>query len=106
MNGLEIEKPHSPEFKNFLLIAEALGEMGWRPFRTEVCLAHMGLCVCGQLDALFKNDNEELAILDWKNCKNVKFENPFRSLKEPLNHLAECNGNIYSLQLNTYRLAC
>ena len=106
LNGLEIEKPHSPEFKNFLLLAEALREMGWMPFRTEVCLAHMGLCVCGQLDALFRNDDEELAILDWKNCKNVKFENPFRSLKEPLNHLAECNGNIYSLQLNTYRPAC
>ena len=74
LNGLEIEKPHSPEFKNFLLLAEALREMGWMPFRTEVCLAHMGLCVCGQLDALFRNDDEELAILDWKNCKNVKFD--------------------------------
>ena len=45
LNGLEIEKPHSPEFKNLLLLAEALREMGWMPFRTEVCLAHMGLCV-------------------------------------------------------------
>ena len=106
LNNREIEKPHSPEFKNFLLIAEALGEMGWRPFRTEVCLVHLGLCVAGQLDALFRNDNEELAILDWKNCKDVTFENRFRSLKEPLNHLAECNGNLYSLQLNTYRPAC
>ena len=103
LNGLEIEKPHSPEFKHFLLVSNALAEMGWRPFRTEVCLTHIGLCVCGQLDALFKNDHGELCILDWKNCKNVKFENKFRSLREPLNHLAECNGNLYSLQLNAYR---
>ena len=41
LNGLEIEKPHSREFKHFLLIAETLEEMGWKPFRTEVCLAHM-----------------------------------------------------------------
>ena len=64
---------------------------------------HVGLCVAGQLDALFSNDDGELCIWDWKRSKNVKFENPFRSLKEPLNHLAECNGYLYALQLNTYR---
>ena len=105
LNGLEVEQPHSPEFKHFLLISEALAEMGWRPFRTEVCLTHIGLCLCGQLDALFWNDEKELAVLDWKNCRNVTFENNFRSLKEPLQHLAESNGNLYSLQLNTYRPA-
>ena len=103
LNGLEIQPPHSPEFKHFLLVANALAEMGWWPYRTEVCLTHIGLCVCGQLDALFQNERGELCILDWKNCKNVRFENPFRTLKEPLQHLAECNGNLYSLQLNTYR---
>ena len=105
LNGMDVEKPHSPEFRNFLLVAKALAEMGWRPYRTEVCLTHMGLCVCGQLDALFQNEKGELCILDWKNCKNVQFENPFRTLKEPLQHLADCNGNLYALQLNAYRPA-
>ena len=105
LNGMEIEQPHSPEFKRFLLIANALAEMGWKPFRTEVCLLHVGLCVCGQLDALFSNDDGELCILDWKRSRNVRFENRFKTLIEPLNHLAECNGYLYALQLNTYRPA-
>ncbi len=37
-NGRIIEQPHSPEFQMFLLLADALREMGFEPFRTEVCL--------------------------------------------------------------------
>ena len=103
LNGLCIEEPHSPELQKCLMIVSTLSELGWQPFRTEVCLAHIGLCVCGQPDALFRNDAGEHAIVDWKRCKDVTFENSFRTLKEPLDHLAECNGNLYALQLNMYR---
>lgn len=99
LKGLETNKPHNPEFKNFLIIAQALAEMGLRPFRAEVCLAHMGLCVCGQLE-------ESFASSIGKKCGKIKFQNPCRSLKEPLNNSAECNGNVYSLQLSTYKPIC
>ena len=41
-------------------------------------------------------------LLDWKRVKKIEFDNPFRTLKEPLEHLSDCNGNLYSLQLNVY----
>ena len=42
-------------------------------------------------------------ILDWKRTNSIRFDNSFRSLKEPLQHLPDSNGWLYSLQLNTYR---
>ena len=42
-------------------------------------------------------------ILDWKRTKSIRFDNAFRSLKEPLQHLPDSNGFLYSLQLNVYK---
>ena len=103
-NGRVIEQPHSPEFQMFLLLTDAFREMGFVPFRTEVCLFHVGLCVAGQLDALFWNaDKKQLALIDWKRCKSVVFDNSFRTLRAPLDHMPECTGSFYALQLNLYR---
>ena len=38
-----------------------------------------------------------------KRSNSIRFGNSFRSLKEPLQHLPDSNGWLYSLQLNTYR---
>ena len=38
-----------------------------------------------------------------KRTKSIRFDNSFRSLKEPLQHLPDSNGFLYCLQLNTYR---
>ena len=56
-NGRMIEAPHSPEFRMFLLLFDSLRRMGLHPFRTEVCVYHVGLCVAGQLDALFQAES-------------------------------------------------
>ena len=42
-------------------------------------------------------------ILDWKRTISIKFDNAFRSLQEPLQHLPDSNGWLYSLQLNVYK---
>ena len=63
----------------------------------------MGLVCAVQLDALFRNEKGELALVDWKCCKDVSFEKCFRELRPPLEHLPDCNGWLYTLQLNTYR---
>ena len=103
LNGRRLEPPHSPEFEMFLAIFEALHHLGLRPFRTEVCLFHCGLCLAGQADALFVNDDGHITILDWKRTKSICFDNAFRRLKEPLEHLPEANGWLYCLQLNVYK---
>ena len=103
-NGLLVESPHSPEFQMFLVLMEALDQMGFTPFRTEVCIFHIGLCVAGQLDALFRNHmSNTFALIDWKRCRTVIFDDSFRTLWPPLDHLPECNGSLYALQLNMYR---
>ena len=103
LNGRRLEPPHSPEFKMFLAIFAVLQSWGLRPFRTEISLFHNGLCLAGQADALFVDADGALTILDWKRTKSIRFENSFRSLKEPLQHLPDSNGWLYCLQLNVYR---
>ena len=102
-NGRQIEQPWSPEFKMVLLLVDALRELGFMAWRTEVCIFGVGLCCAGQLDALFRNEKGELALVDWKCCKDVSFDKCFRALGPPLEHLPDCNGWLYALQLNTYR---
>lgn len=64
---------------------------------------HCGLALAGQLDALFKHSiTGALCLVDWKRTKTIEFHNPFRTLKPPLESLSQSNGNLYSLQLNTY----
>jgi hypothetical protein len=103
LNGRTLEAPHSPDFAMFLTILDVLQSWGLRPFRTEICLFHCGLCLAGQADALFVDADGAIVILDWKRTKNIRFDNPFRSLKEPLQHLPDSNGWLYCLQLNVYR---
>lgn len=46
-NGIQVELPHSLEFRMIVRLAEALREMGYTPFRTELCVIHLGLCCTG-----------------------------------------------------------
>ena len=103
LNGCRIEEPTSTEFRQLRGIVEWLGDAGWRPYRTEICLCSCQLALAGQADALFCNERNEFAILDWKRCKVIRFDSPFRRLLPPLENLEECNGWLYSLQINVYR---
>ena len=102
-NGRQIEKPWSPEFQMIVTLVDALRELGFSPWRTEVSIFSVALVCAGQLDALFRSDNGEFALIDWKCCKDVSFEKCFRALRPPLEHLPDCNGWLYTLQLNIYR---
>ena len=104
-NGIPVEPPHSLEFKMIVLLVEVLREMGYTPFRTEVCVIHMGLCCAGQIDALFVRNDGSLALIDWKRSK-VTFDKCFRSLLPPLEHIPDCNGYLYMLQLALYKYIC
>ena len=84
LNGCQVAPPHSPEFSMFLAVLDVLQQhLGLRPFRTEVCLFHCGLCLAGQADALFVDACGHIVILDWKRTQCIRFDNPFRSMKGP-----------------------
>ena len=46
----------------------------------------------------------DITILDWKRSQRISWgETAFRTLREPINHLPDCNFWTYSLQLNIYK---
>ena len=102
MNGVAVEEPHSPEFKQVREICRALLLRGMTPHRTELCIFHCGLRVAGQIDALFLDANWKLVIVDWKRVRNLRSEG-FDPLRYPLDRMPDSNYWIYSLQLNMYR---
>ena len=103
LNGVQVAEPHSPEFRQLCCLNAMLKELGYHPYRTEICIFSCRLCVAGQADALYKHESTgNLCLLDWKRTKAIRVDNPWRSLCEPLENLPDCNGWLYALQLNTY----
>ena len=74
MNGVAVEEPHSPEFKEVNEIYNALLLHGMVPHRTELCIFHCGLRVAGQIDALFLDASWRLVIVDWKQVRNLRLK--------------------------------
>ena len=68
----------------------------------EATLCHCGLCIAGQSDLCCKDTCGKLIIIDWKRSRETKYTNPYRTLKEPLEHMDDTNYSLYSLQLTTY----
>ena len=103
LNGYSVEYPHSPEYKQFCrFYADIILNHGWDVYRTEATLFHCGLRMAGQADLLCKDTDGKLIIIDWKRAREIRYANPFRALKEPLEHMGDTNYSLYSLQLNLY----
>ena len=104
LNGRRIEKPHSPEFSQFLAFARDWLWHGPRKvYRTEVNLFHTGLRVAGQVDLICLETDGSFSIFDWKRSRHIKVDNPYENMLPPLDHLDDCNMNYYAMQLNLYR---
>ena len=101
-NGRLIEEPHSPELKQVLSMISAIRAQGWELLRTEFSMFHCGLRLAGQADLLCRDVDGRLVIIDWKRCKQIKFDS-FEQMQPPIDHLADCNYWKYCLQLNVYR---
>ena len=103
LNGFTIDGPHSPEFNQFCCFyADTILGNGWEVYRTEATLFHCGLRMAGQADLICKDADGKLIIIDWKRSREIKYINPYRTLKEPLEHMYDTNYSVYSLQLNMY----
>ena len=88
-----------------VLLADAFRDMGFKPYRTEACVIHIGLCRARQIDALFIGDDGSLAFIDWKRS-NVTFDKCFQPLGPPVEHVPDCNGFLYTLQSSLYKYIC
>ena len=46
-----------------------------------------------------------ISLFDWKRAKALhgKYQNPFQKMLSPLEHIDDCSGMHYRLQLNSYR---
>lgn len=74
------------------------------PIKNEYVMFDEELGIAGMTDMLFWNVKyRQFQIWDWKTNKQLRTENSFQKLKGPLSHLDDCEMNIYSLQLHTYR---
>ena len=98
MNGEDVDEPHSPEFTQakHIFYEYLLGE-GYEAYRAEVNIFHCGLQVAGQPDALMKDKDGKVIIVDWKRSKNIRMESRL-NLKYPLDHIPDSNYWLYALQ--------
>ena len=70
-----------------------------------VVYLQFGRPFCGSIDFVAQDSEGRLVLFDWKRTKQIatKYNDPFRSMHEPLSHLDDCAGWHYRLQLNVYR---
>jgi len=99
-NDIEVEN-QSKEFEHFLKFYNL--HQNLKAFRTEWMIFDERLKLAGSIDMLFKDDDGNYHIYDWKRSKGIKKENKFQKGLYPLSHLDDCNFYHYSLQLNLYR---
>lgn len=76
---------------------------GFVPYRTEWLVFKEDIKLAGSIDMVYKKPSGKFAIYDWKRAKDMKYENPWQTGKDPLEHLPDTNYWHYSIQLNIYR---
>jgi len=73
----------------------------------ELMIYDMDYMICGQSDKIIVKD-KTINVWDYKTDQEIKFKgwsSEWKSatkLKKPLQHLDECNGNIYSIKMSLY----
>ena len=94
----DITKKHVDNFYN-----DCFGKL--IPIRTELVVFDREYKIGGMVDMLFYNVKaKEYQIWDWKTNKSFSYVNEYgESLKDPLMFLSDCDHEIYSLQLETYK---
>ena len=92
---------HFDQFYN-----EVVVKRGIEPWRTEWRIAAPDISLGGSVDFVGKCLDGTYAIIDWKRSKNLEanINNGYgRKAKTPLEHIDDCEGSKYFLQLNLYR---
>lgn len=72
---------------------------------SEIILWDEKARVAGTSDLIFELPNDEFVVGDFKTNKELKFFSKYNSfMLYPIEHLSDCNYNIYCLQLSVYAL--
>ena len=62
------------------------------------------LKIAGTIDLIMEDKNTgEILILDWKQNKEITFENKYQTAHSPISHLPDTHISKYSLQLSLYQ---
>jgi hypothetical protein len=101
LNGYPMYRtPEAQLFWRFLSTLHGLSSYRteWEIFGEEERLA-------GSIDFVAKAECGSFVIIDWKRTARLrtKYSNKFQSMFAPLQHLQDCAGTHYRLQLNCYR---
>lgn len=91
----------SIEYKYFTEFQE---KYNLKPYRTEWMIWDEDYKLSGSIDFVAENEDGTLSIYDWKRCKKIDQNNPFRtSLTKCINYIPDSNYWHYCLQLNHYK---
>jgi ATP-dependent exoDNAse (exonuclease V) beta subunit len=96
-------KNNSIEFSYFMKFVEDFPDL--KPYRTEWMVYYEELKLSGSIDMIFENPDGTLQIYDWKRCKEILHEDPFKktAITNCISHLPDTNYWHYALQLNLYK---
>lgn len=71
---------------------------------SEIIVFDLATLIAGTIDlVMYDRPNKRLLILDWKNNKQIKTNNPYQRAFKPIDYLEDCDLIKYSLQLNLYK---
>lgn len=99
-----VEEPEVQCALHFLSILAGLYP-GIKAYRTEWRVFAEREDLAGSIDLALRLPQGTLALIDWKRTSKGKalLQSRFNRMSAPFDHLQDCKGAIYALQLNLYR---
>jgi len=96
---------HSESPELAMLIKFTRGLAGLTAYRTEWAIYGEEERLAGSIDFVAEDSSRKLVLFDWKRSRNLrsKYSCPWRKMKSPCEHLDDCTGIHYRLQLNCYK---
>jgi hypothetical protein len=92
-----------PEMRMFLKFISTLS--GWVVYRTEWMIYGDEEWLAGSIDCCLIDSHGSMMLIDWKRSRGLPFKygGYGRYMKPPLEHIPDCAGWHYRLQLNCYK---
>lgn len=104
-NDLPYNTEQTPEFQQFQQFHKnIICRNNIQPYRTEWRIAVPSLGIGGSIDFIGKLPDGSFVIMDWKRSKTLpgSLDSGFKNALPPIDHLPDCDGIKYALQLNLY----
>ena len=103
LNRVPVDPSDAPELQMLVNYTRTL--TGLTAYRTEWAIFAEEENLAGSIDFVAINDSAQLVLFDWKRSRDLrsKYTSSFGHMLEPLNHIEDCAGWHYRLQLNIYK---